>query len=85
MEDFFEAGGLPAVIREFGERGLLHKDAMTVNGKTLWQNNCDAQCPEYFRGSAPLQLRTCVLRPISGQVSALVEHFSDVDVTKSQR
>ncbi len=44
MEDFFEAGGLPAVIREFGERGLLHKDAMTVNGKTLWQNNCDAQC-----------------------------------------
>jgi dihydroxy-acid dehydratase len=44
MEDFFEAGGLPAVIREFGERGLLHKDALTVNGKTLWQNNVDAPC-----------------------------------------
>ena len=42
MEDFFEAGGLPAVIRAFGERGLLHKDALTVNGKTLWENNSEA-------------------------------------------
>ncbi|HEY0426014.1 MAG TPA: IlvD/Edd family dehydratase [Rhodopila sp.] len=44
MEDFYEAGGLPAVIREFGERGLLHKDALTVNGKTLWENNSEAPC-----------------------------------------
>ena len=44
MEDFYEAGGLPAVIREFGERGLLHKDALTVNGRTLWQNNEHAPC-----------------------------------------
>ena len=28
MEDFFEAGGLPVVIRELGEAGLLHKDAL---------------------------------------------------------
>ena len=38
MEDFYYAGGLPAVLRALGERGLLHKDAPTVNGKTLWQN-----------------------------------------------
>ncbi len=44
MEDFFEAGGLPVVIRELSERGLLHKDAMTVNGGSLWENNQDAQC-----------------------------------------
>jgi L-arabonate dehydrase len=44
MEDFFEAGGLPVVIRELAERGLLHKDAMTVNGRTIWQNNQDARC-----------------------------------------
>jgi len=38
MEDFCYAGGLPVVIRELGEAGLLHKDALTANGKTLWEN-----------------------------------------------
>ncbi len=42
MEDFYYAGGLPAVIRILGEAGLLHKDAMTVNGQTIWENNKDA-------------------------------------------
>ena len=44
MEDFFEAGGLPAILRELGEHGLLHKDALTVNGRSLWDNNKDASC-----------------------------------------
>ena len=44
MEDFFEAGGLPAIIRELGEHDLLHKDALTVNGRTLWENNQHAPC-----------------------------------------
>ncbi|MBE7181905.1 MAG: dihydroxy-acid dehydratase, partial [Terriglobus roseus] len=39
MEDFFEAGGLPAIIRQLGEHNLLHRDALTANGKTIWQNN----------------------------------------------
>src|SRR6476661_2776486 len=38
MEDFFEAGGLPVVIRELGEHGLLHRNALTVNGRSLWDN-----------------------------------------------
>ena len=39
MEEFYYAGGLPAVLRRMGEHGLLpHKDALTVNGKTLWEN-----------------------------------------------
>ena len=42
MEDFCYAGGLPAVMRELGENGLLHKDALTVNGQTIWENNKDA-------------------------------------------
>jgi dihydroxy-acid dehydratase len=42
MEDFYYAGGIPAVIRELGD--VLHKDAMTVNGKTIWENNRDAPC-----------------------------------------
>src|SRR3546814_862435 len=44
MEDFFEAGGLPAVLRELGERGLLNKDALTANGRTIWENNRAAPC-----------------------------------------
>jgi dihydroxy-acid dehydratase len=42
MEDFFYAGGLPAVIREIGD--LIHKDALTVNGQTLWDNSKDTEC-----------------------------------------
>ncbi|HEX3098072.1 MAG TPA: dihydroxy-acid dehydratase, partial [Usitatibacter sp.] len=39
MEDFCYAGGLPVVIRELGEHGLLNRDAMTANGATIWENN----------------------------------------------
>ncbi|HUO35830.1 MAG TPA: IlvD/Edd family dehydratase [Candidatus Acidoferrum sp.] len=42
MEDFFYAGGLPAVIRTLGEHGLIHRDAVTVNGRTLWDNSREA-------------------------------------------
>jgi L-arabonate dehydrase len=42
MEDFYYAGGLPALIRILGENGLLHKDALTANGKTIWENCQDA-------------------------------------------
>src|SRR5260370_41756575 len=35
MEDFYYAGGLPAVLRELGEAGALHKDALTVNAKSV--------------------------------------------------
>jgi len=44
MEDFYYAGGLPAVLRELGENNLLQRDALTVNGRTIWENNKDAPC-----------------------------------------
>jgi L-arabonate dehydrase len=44
MEDFYYAGGLPAVLRELGENDQLHKSALTVNGRTIWENNKDAPC-----------------------------------------
>jgi dihydroxy-acid dehydratase len=44
MEDFYYAGGLPVVLRTLGERGLLHKDAPTANGKAIWDNVKDAPC-----------------------------------------
>ena len=36
MEDFYYAGGLPVVVREMGD--ALHKRALTVNGRSLWDN-----------------------------------------------
>ena len=37
MEEFFYAGGLPVVIQRLGEAGLLHKDALTVSGESMWE------------------------------------------------
>ncbi len=42
MEDFYYAGGLPTVIRELGD--LIHRDARTVNGRTIGENTADAPC-----------------------------------------
>ena len=44
MEDFYYAGGVPAVIKQLLEKNLMHKDALTVNGKTIEQNNINAEC-----------------------------------------
>jgi dihydroxy-acid dehydratase/L-arabonate dehydrase len=52
MEDFYYAGGLPAVLRRLGEAGRLpHPDALTANGKSLWENVKDAPShnPEVIR------------------------------------
>ncbi|AVO54040.1 IlvD/Edd family dehydratase [Ectopseudomonas mendocina] len=46
MEEFYYAGGLPAVIRRLGEAGLLpNPDALTANGKSIW-SNCQT-APQY--------------------------------------
>ena len=42
MEDFYYAGGIPAVVRELD--GLIHGDALTVNGKSMRENTADAPC-----------------------------------------
>src|SRR5690606_30903554 len=42
MEDFYYAGGLPAVLREIAAH--LDLDAPTVNGPTLGENIADAPC-----------------------------------------
>lgn len=44
MEEFYYAGGLPAVLRRLGEADLIHTTALTANGKSLWDNNRDAPC-----------------------------------------
>jgi L-arabonate dehydrase len=42
MEDFYYAGGVPAVVRELAD--VIHRDALTVNGKTIGENTADAPC-----------------------------------------
>lgn len=41
MEDFYDAGGLPVVIKELKEH--LHNQAITVNGKPIGENNLHAE------------------------------------------
>ncbi|MEM7024064.1 MAG: IlvD/Edd family dehydratase [Pseudomonadota bacterium] len=42
MEDYYYAGALPVVMRALGEHDMLDKDALTVNGQTMWENVKDA-------------------------------------------
>jgi dihydroxy-acid dehydratase len=42
MEDFYYAGGLPAVIEDLGN--LIHREALTVTGKTIGENVVGARC-----------------------------------------
>jgi dihydroxy-acid dehydratase len=42
MEDFFYAGGMPALLQEI--RAHLKLDALTVTGKTLGENIANAEC-----------------------------------------
>lgn len=37
-EDYYHAGGVPAVASQLIDQGLLHEDVMTVNGKTIGEN-----------------------------------------------
>jgi dihydroxy-acid dehydratase len=51
MEDFYYAGGLPALLQQIGER--LNLDCVTVNGRTLGENIADA------RRIDPQTVRSC--------------------------
>lgn len=42
MEDFYYAGGLPALMNEMD--GLLHRDCITVSGQPISENYTDAEC-----------------------------------------
>jgi xylonate dehydratase len=50
-EDYYRAGGLPAVMRELHAAGRLHGDARTINGRTVAENVAHAKVynPEVIR------------------------------------
>jgi xylonate dehydratase len=41
-EEYFRAGGLPAVMNALAKAGRIHPDALTVNGKTMGENVVNA-------------------------------------------
>lgn len=51
MEDLNEAGGVYAVMNELDKLGLIHRDCITVTGKTMGENirNCVNRNPEVIR------------------------------------
>ncbi|HEY3919657.1 MAG TPA: L-arabinonate dehydratase [Stellaceae bacterium] len=88
MEDFYYAGGLPAIIKSLGN--LIHQDALTVNGKTIGENTADAKNwnPEVIRspdkplkeraGIAVLRGNLCpdgaVIKPSAAMTPSLLKH-----------
>jgi dihydroxy-acid dehydratase len=45
-EEYYRAGGLPAVLHELREAGRLHTDALTINGKSIGENISRPAVPE---------------------------------------
>jgi dihydroxy-acid dehydratase len=45
-EEYYRAGGLPAVMHELLKAGRLHGDALTVNGKTFAENVTQAKATD---------------------------------------
>ncbi|MFC3705832.1 IlvD/Edd family dehydratase [Devosia honganensis] len=37
-EDYYHAGGVPAVVNELMKQGLIHEDAPTINGRSIGEN-----------------------------------------------
>ena len=77
MEELFEAGGIPAVLRQL--LPVLHGDALTVTGKTLAENVADAPLrdPEVIRTlDAPLDREggLAVLRGNLAPDGAVIKH-----------
>ena len=44
--DMYRIGGIPVVIKELLDDGLLHGDCLTVTGKTLAENHADTVFPD---------------------------------------
>ena len=50
-EEYYRAGGLPAVLKELIVAGRIHANALTISGKTVGENVKDAKCvyPDVIR------------------------------------
>ena len=58
-EDYYRAGGVPAVVAELMRQGLIHEGALTANGHSIGENCRDAAIQDekvIRRFDAPLKL-----------------------------
>ena len=69
-EDFYRAGGVPAVVAELMRAGLIHEDALTVNGRTIGDNCRDAtiEDPRVIRSFAEPMLADAGFIVLSGNL-----------------
>lgn len=61
MEDLFNVGGVPAVMKLLLDAGYLHGDCMTVTGKTVAENLAEIE---------PLQAGQQIIRPFEEPIKA---------------
>lgn len=61
MQDLYEAGGVPAVMKLLHDNGYLHGDCITVTGKTLAEN---------LESVDPLKDGQKVIRPLDNPIKA---------------
>lgn len=68
MEDLYEVGGIPAVMKLLLEAGLLHGDCLTVTGKTVAENL--AELPGLSEGQEVIRPLTNPIKP-TGHIQIL--------------
>ena len=69
-EEYFRAGGLPAVMRELQKAGRIHDDAITVNGKTMGENvrNATIGDPDVIRAFGQPLVKDAGFKVLSGSL-----------------
>jgi dihydroxy-acid dehydratase len=69
-EEYYRAGGLPAVMHELLHAGRIHADALTINGKTMGENvkEAKAQDPDVIRPYGTPLKKTAGFKVLSGNL-----------------
>jgi dihydroxy-acid dehydratase len=69
-EDYYRAGGLPAVMRELLRAGRVHGDAKTINGKTMAENvrRARIQNPDVIRSYAKPMKKQAGFKVLKGNL-----------------
>jgi dihydroxy-acid dehydratase len=69
-EDYYRAGGLPAVMRELLRAGRVHGDAKTINGKTMAENvrRARIQNPDVIRPYAKPMKKQAGFKVLKGNL-----------------
>ena len=69
-EDYYRAGGVPAVVAELMRHGLIHESALTVNGRTIGEN-CRAREIRGHRSDPSVRAAAASTRRASSSCAAI--------------